>query len=110
MLTWVACMKGDATAALAALASRNRGHLPEAPLADASASVAAQRGLSDVLSNARLRRRLILVMAMWCCAFMVCPSQEQIVPKAFMQSAYIPDTATGYWPWLNSGHNRQAAA
>ncbi|CAL5219317.1 g1126 [Coccomyxa viridis] len=63
--------KGDATAALAAIASRNRGHLPEAPLADASASVAAQRGLADVLSNARLRRRLVLAMAMWCCAFMM---------------------------------------
>ena len=65
------CEQGDATAALAAIASRNRGHLPEAPLADASATAAAQRGLADVLGNARLRRRFALCGAMWCCAFMV---------------------------------------
>jgi len=74
VLTALLCKQGDATAALAAIASRNRAHLPEAPLADASATVAAQRGLADVLSNARLRRRFALVMAMWCCAFMVRPS------------------------------------
>ena len=72
------CQQGDATAALAAIASRNRAHLPEAPLADASAAVAAQRGLADVLSSARLRRRFALIMAMWCCAYLVRTADSQM--------------------------------
>ena len=72
-------VQGDATAALAAIASRNRAHLPEAPLADASATVAAQRGLADVLSSARLRRRFALIMAMWCCAYLVCSVDLQML-------------------------------
>lgn len=67
----ILCAQGEATAALAAIASRNRAHLPEAPLVDAGAAAAAQRGLADVLSNARLRRRFLLVLAIWCTAFMV---------------------------------------
>jgi hypothetical protein len=57
--------QGDATAALAAIASRNRTHLPEAPLADAGATLAARRGLVDILSQNRLRRRTILMLITW---------------------------------------------
>ncbi|EIE25628.1 hypothetical protein COCSUDRAFT_83635 [Coccomyxa subellipsoidea C-169] len=63
--------KGDATAALAAIASRNKTHLPEAPLADAAASVAARRGLLDILGNARLRRRIVLILYTSCFVNMV---------------------------------------
>ena len=66
--------KGDALAALAAIASRNRTHLPEAPLADASASAAGQRGLLGVAGSARLRRRAALMLCAWCCANAVRPA------------------------------------
>lgn len=67
---WVLA-QGDATAALAAIASRNKTHLPEAPLADAAASVAARRGILDILGNARLRRRIVLILYTSCFVNMV---------------------------------------
>lgn len=64
-------VQGDAMAALAAIASRNRTHLPDAPLADAGAALAARRGIMDILSHARLRRRIVLMLFTWCSVTMV---------------------------------------
>ena len=64
-------MQGDATAALAAIASRNRAHLPDAPLADGYAAAAARRGLADILANGRLRRRMALLLLAWLCLSLV---------------------------------------
>lgn len=91
------CAQGDATAALAAIASRNRTHLPEAPLADASATVAAQRGLADVVGNARLRRRFVLMMAMWGSAFLVCAHRQALGARrcsAMQEGAAIAATCS----------------
>ncbi|KAK9810056.1 hypothetical protein WJX72_004057 [[Myrmecia] bisecta] len=55
--------KGEATSALAAIASLNKTHLPEAPLADPAFQIAQQRGLAEVLMHARLRRRLLVMLA-----------------------------------------------
>ena len=63
--------QGDATAALAAIASRNRSHLPDAPLADGYAAAAARRGLADILANGRLRRRMALLLLAWLCLSLV---------------------------------------
>ena len=63
--------QGDATAALAAIASRNRSHLPDAPLADGYAAVAARRGLADIAANGRLRRRAALLLLAWLSASLV---------------------------------------
>jgi hypothetical protein len=63
--------QGDATAALAAIASRNRSHLPDAPLADGYAVVAARRGLADIAANGRLRRRAALLLLAWLSASLV---------------------------------------
>ena len=64
-------LQGDATAALAAIASRNRSHLPDAPLADGYAAAAARRGLADILANGRLRRRMALLLLAWLCLSLV---------------------------------------
>ena len=56
--------QGEATAALAEIASRNKAHLPEAPLEDAAAGPPV-RPLGDILGNARLRRRMALLLTLW---------------------------------------------
>ncbi|KAI7839294.1 hypothetical protein COHA_006992 [Chlorella ohadii] len=58
--------KGEATAALAAVALANGCRPPEHPLADPTALLGnTQRGLRDVLASSRLRRRLVLLAAAW---------------------------------------------
>ena len=57
-------VQGEATAALAEIASRNKSHLPEVPLED-GASGPPLRPLGDILANVRLRRRLALLLALW---------------------------------------------
>lgn len=72
-------LQGDATAALAAIASRNRNHLPDAPLADGYAAAAARRGLADILANGRLRRRMALLLLAWLCLSLVWRARYQFV-------------------------------
>ncbi|KAI3428283.1 hypothetical protein D9Q98_006662 [Chlorella vulgaris] len=58
--------KGEATAALAALAFANGTRPPEHPLADPTALLGnTQRGLRDVLGSSRLRHRLVLLGGAW---------------------------------------------
>lgn len=58
--------KGEATAALAALALANGTRPPEHPLADPTALLGnTQRELKDVLASSRLRQRLALLGGAW---------------------------------------------
>ncbi|KAK9864328.1 hypothetical protein WJX84_000132 [Apatococcus fuscideae] len=54
--------KGEAVAGLAAIASLNKTHLPEAPLADMGLALAALRPISEAFAHARLQRRLLLLL------------------------------------------------
>ncbi|KAK9811048.1 hypothetical protein WJX73_009273 [Symbiochloris irregularis] len=60
--------KGEATAALAEIASRNKGHLPEVPLQDMGQGPPV-RPLTDILSHTRVRRRLVLSLVLWPCTW-----------------------------------------
>lgn len=58
--------KGEATAALAAIAFANRTHLPSQPLADpTNVLIDPQRRFRDLLGNGRLRKRMGLAAAAW---------------------------------------------
>ncbi|KAK9845588.1 hypothetical protein WJX84_002868, partial [Apatococcus fuscideae] len=54
--------KGEAAAGLAAIASLNKTHLPEAPLADMGVALGALRPISDAFAHARLQRRILLLL------------------------------------------------
>ena len=56
-------LQGDAIAGLAAIASANKTRLPEAPLQDSMAARAEQKGLLAMLHHARLRKRLLIMLA-----------------------------------------------
>jgi len=61
--------KGEATAAIAAVAFTNSRRPPEFPLADPAGLLAnPHRTLLDVLRNTRLRRNLVLLSLIWCVA------------------------------------------
>lgn len=78
--------KGEATAALAEIASRNKAHLPEAPLQDA-ASGPPIRPLGDILTNARLRRRLALLLTLWPLSWLL------FLGMTFLVAARLPGRA-----------------
>lgn len=61
----VAGRKGDATAALAAIAVANGKKLPEQPLVSLGNSVTVRVGVWDVLRNPRLRGRLLVMAYAW---------------------------------------------
>lgn len=81
--------QGEATAALAVIASRNKAHLPEFPLEDAGAGPPV-RPLGDILSHSRLRRRLGLLLALWPLAWSV------YLGTTLLLAARVPG-----WPLLN---------
>lgn len=56
-------LQGDAIAGLAAIASANKTRLPENPLQDSMAAQAEQKGLLVVMHHARLRKRLLIMLA-----------------------------------------------
>lgn len=55
-------VQGEAAAGLAAIASLNKTHLPEAPLADMGLALGALRPISDAFAHARLQRRILLLL------------------------------------------------
>lgn len=55
-------VQGEAAAGLAAIASLNKTHLPEAPLADMGVALGALRPISDAFAHARLQRRILLLL------------------------------------------------
>lgn len=60
--------KGEATAALAAIAFTNRTNPPAMPLADPTSLLAnPYRGAVDLLRNGRLRQRTLLLSVAWFC-------------------------------------------
>ncbi|KAA6423242.1 MAG: hypothetical protein FRX49_06694 [Trebouxia sp. A1-2] len=63
--------KGEAIAGLAAIASANKTHLPDLPLGDTTAARAEQKGLLVMLHHARLRNRLLIMLAISACASQV---------------------------------------
>lgn len=79
-------VQGEATAALAEIASRNKAHLPEAPLQDA-ASGPPIRPLGDILTNARLRRRLALLLTLWPLSWLL------FLGMTFLVAARLPGRA-----------------
>lgn len=56
-------LQGDAIAGLAAIASANKTRLPETPLQDSMAARAEQKGLLAMMHHARLRKRLLIMLA-----------------------------------------------
>ena len=56
-------MQGDAVAGLAAIASANKTRLPETPLQDSMGARGEQKGLLALLRHARLRKRLLIMLA-----------------------------------------------
>lgn len=56
-------LQGDAIAGLAAIASANKTRLPEAPLQDSMAARAEQKGLLAMMHHVRLRKRLLIMLA-----------------------------------------------
>ena len=65
-------LQGEAAAGLAAIASLNKTHLPEAPLADMGLALAALRPISDAFAHARLQRRILLLLLSACGLALVC--------------------------------------
>ena len=63
--------QGEALASLAAIASQNKTHLPEAPLAETSVQTGLKATLADVVGHGRLRKRLVVMMYAWCCVSQV---------------------------------------
>lgn len=61
MRSWL--LQGDAIAGLAAIASVNKTRLPETPLQDSMAARAEQKGLLAMMHHARLRKRLLIMLA-----------------------------------------------
>eukprot|EP01025_Chloroclados_australasicus_P039558 TRINITY_DN4101_c0_g1_i10.p1 TRINITY_DN4101_c0_g1~~TRINITY_DN4101_c0_g1_i10.p1 ORF type:complete len:522 (-),score=40.31 TRINITY_DN4101_c0_g1_i10:308-1873(-) len=57
--------KGEATAILAAIAASNQTHLPEYPLQNISPQTN-DHGLRDILKHKILRRRLLILVYIWC--------------------------------------------
>lgn len=73
--------KGEATAALAAIAFTNHTRPPEYPLADPTALLAnPHRATVDVIRSARLRQRVLLLSAAWF-----------VAGVAYYTSALLPD-------------------
>ena len=67
-----ACLQGEATAVLAAIASTNRTHLPEVPLQEPIVgSSTLQQSLRELLGHSRLRKRLLIMLVVWCCCSQV---------------------------------------
>ena len=65
-------LQGEATAVLAAIASTNRTHLPEVPLQEPAVGCSTlQQGLRELLSHSRLRKRLLIMLVVWCCCSQV---------------------------------------
>lgn len=56
-------LQGDAVAGLAAIASANKTRLPETPLQDSMCARGEQKGLWALLRHARLRKRLLIMLA-----------------------------------------------
>ena len=56
---------------MAAIASANKTHLPDLPLGDTTAARAEQKGLLVMLRHARLRKRLLIMLAVSACASQV---------------------------------------
>lgn len=56
-------LQGDAIAGLAAIASANKTRLPEAPLQDSMAARTEQKGLLAMMHHARMRKRLLIMLA-----------------------------------------------
>ncbi|DBA92174.1 TPA: hypothetical protein ACH3X1_015889 [Trebouxia sp. C0004] len=63
--------KGEAIAGLAAIASANKTHLPDLPLGNSTAARAEQKGMLVMLRHARLRKRLLIMLAVSACASQV---------------------------------------
>lgn len=63
--------KGEAIAGLAAIASANKTHLPDLPLGDTTEARAERKGLLVMLRHARLRKRLLIMLAVSACASQV---------------------------------------
>lgn len=63
MLGCASLLQGEAIAGLAAIASANKTRLPEAPLQDSMVARAEQKGLLAMMHHARLRKRLLIMLA-----------------------------------------------
>ena len=63
--------QGEAIAGLAAIGSANKTQLPDLPLGDTAAPRAEQKGLLVMLRHARLRKRLLIMLAVSACASQV---------------------------------------
>lgn len=82
-------------AALAAIASANRTRLPDQPLADSIAARAEQKGLWVLLSHARLRKRLLIMLAVSACASQV--GLQGVTPPCISHLPCVPPAACTSW-------------
>ena len=64
--------QGEALAGLAAIASANKTRLPDTPLQDSIGARAEQKGLLAMLRHARIRKRLLIMLAASASASQVC--------------------------------------
>ena len=69
-------LQGEAIAGLAAIASANKTRLPETPLQDSMVARAEQKGLLTLMHHARLRKRLLIMLAVSAAASQVRPDSQ----------------------------------